>query len=214
MRIIAVPVKSLSAAKTRLSPLLSPLERAALSLAMLEDVLDAALDMAGWETWVVSPDETVLEIAARRRARPVPEERPPLSAAVRQVEEESSERGASALALLLGDLPLLTREALAVALRTIGPVVAAPARGNGGTNLLLRRPPRAIVPRFGRDSFRKHCRAAEVRGIPVSVVDRPEISFDLDLPSDVEVVLTSRNRGRTWSACHGMGLMERLPVRA
>src|SRR5438876_397147 len=71
MRAIAVPVKALSRAKSRLAPVLSPLERAALSLAMLEDVLDAALAATGWETWVGSPDEAVLEGAVRRRALPV-----------------------------------------------------------------------------------------------------------------------------------------------
>src|SRR5205085_7179684 len=116
MRAIAVPVKALSRAKSRLAPVLSPLERAALSLAMLEDVLDAALLAPGWQTWVVSPDEAVLEIAARRRARPVQEEKPPLQAAVRQVEAEAEEMGADALAVLLADLPLLTPEALHPAL--------------------------------------------------------------------------------------------------
>src|SRR5207245_8776187 len=106
MRVIAVPVKSLSRAKSRLSRVLSPLERAALTLAMLEDVLDATLAIPGWETWVVSPDEAVLEVAARRGARPLPEERPPLSAAVRQVEIDAAEQDADALAILLADLPL------------------------------------------------------------------------------------------------------------
>ena len=41
MRAIALPIKSLGDAKSRLSPLLSPLERGALALAMFEDVLDA-----------------------------------------------------------------------------------------------------------------------------------------------------------------------------
>ena len=53
MRVIAVPVKSLSKAKSRLAPILSPLERGAVTLAMLEDVLDATLAVPGWETWVV-----------------------------------------------------------------------------------------------------------------------------------------------------------------
>src|SRR5207302_2274356 len=83
VRILAVPVKSLSRAKSRLARVLSPMERAALTLAMLEDVLDATLAQSSWETWVISRDEAVLEIAARRRARPVLEEKPPLSAAVR-----------------------------------------------------------------------------------------------------------------------------------
>ena len=60
MRAIAIPVKPLTRAKTRLSSDLTALERGGLTLAMLEDVLDAALAVPGWETWVVSADEVVL----------------------------------------------------------------------------------------------------------------------------------------------------------
>src|ERR671919_3131059 len=105
MRVVAVPVKSLERAKGRLSGVLAPLERAALTLAMLEDVLDACMAQPGWQTWVVSPDEAVLEVSARRRARPVAEEDPGLLAALPQVEEEGA--GAEPLALVLGGLPLL-----------------------------------------------------------------------------------------------------------
>src|ERR687895_2563475 len=132
MRVIVVPVKSLERAKSRLSEALRPLERAALTLAMLEDVLDACLAQPGWQTWVVSPDEAVLEVSARRRARPVAEEDPGLLAALHQVEEEVA--GADALAVVLGDLPLLGAQALAAGLRTVGPVVAAPSDSDGGTN--------------------------------------------------------------------------------
>src|SRR5688500_476739 len=110
MRVIVVPVKSLERAKSRLSQVLRPLDRAALTLAMLEDVLAACLAQPGWQTWVISPDEAVLEVSARRRARPVAEEEPGLLAAVRQVEERA--HGADALAVVLGDLPLLTAPAL------------------------------------------------------------------------------------------------------
>src|SRR5918999_2976574 len=106
MRVIAVPVKSLERAKGRLAAVLEPLERAALTLAMFEDVLDACLAVPGWQTWVVSPDEAVLEVSARRRARPIAEDEPGLLSAVRQMEEEAA--NADALAVVLGDLPLLT----------------------------------------------------------------------------------------------------------
>src|SRR6266545_1334457 len=66
MRVIAVPVKSLAGAKRRVAPELTPLERGALTLAMLEDVLDAAQPVTGWQPWVVSPDEAVLETVGRR----------------------------------------------------------------------------------------------------------------------------------------------------
>src|SRR5438105_6728906 len=139
VRILAIPVKSLARAKTRLGKVLSPMERAALTLAMLEDVLDAAVAQPAWETWVISPDEAVLEIAVRRGVRPLQEEKAPLSAAVRQVEIEAAERDADALAVVLADLPLLTPEALEPALKTLGSVVLAPSVSDGGTTFLLRR---------------------------------------------------------------------------
>ena len=175
MRVVAVPVKSLSRAKTRLSPALTGLERGALTLAMLEDVLDAALSVPGWETWVVSPDEVALEIAAGRGARPIPEAKPPLANAIRQVETKAKEDGASALAVLPADVPLVTVDTLHEALRTLGAVVLARSADGSGTSLLLRRPPRAIPARFGPDSFRRHVELAEARGLPVSIVERREL---------------------------------------
>ena len=208
MRVIAVPVKSLERAKGRLSGILEPLERAALTLAMLEDVLDACLAMPGWQTWVVSPDEAILEVSARRRARPVAEEEPGLVTAIRQVEKEAA--GADALTVVLGDLPLITAQALEGLLQTIGPVVAAPSDSDGGTNVLLRRPPQVIPPRYGTGSFRKHRQVAEQLDIPFARVDSPELGFDLDRPGDVPMLLAAGGVTRTRTTCLEMDLPARL----
>jgi 2-phospho-L-lactate guanylyltransferase len=210
MRVVAVPVKSLSRSKTRLSPALTGLERGALTLAMLEDVLDAALSVPGWETWVVSPDEVALEIAAGRGARPIPEAKPPLANAIRQVETKANEEGANALAVLPADVPLVTAATLHEALRTLGAVVLARSADGSGTSLLLRRPPRAIPARFGPDSFRRHVELAETRGLPVSVVERRELSFDVDRPDDILTLLADGRRGRTREVCLQMDLGARL----
>jgi 2-phospho-L-lactate guanylyltransferase len=210
MRVVAVPVKSLSRSKTRLSPALTGLERGALTLAMLEDVLDAALSVPGWETWVVSPDEVALEIAAVRGARPIPEAKPPLANAIRQVETKAKEDGASALAVLPADVPLVTVDTLHEALRTLGAVVLARSADGSGTSLLLRRPPRAIPARFGPDSFRRHLELAGARGLPVSVVERRELSFDVDRPDDILTLLADGRRGRTREVCLQMDLGARL----
>jgi 2-phospho-L-lactate guanylyltransferase len=214
MRVIAVPMKSLSRAKTRLSPMMSSLERGAFALAMLEDVLDATLALGGWDTWVISPDEVALEIAARRGARPVPEVKAPLSAAVRQVETMAREEDAAALAVIPGDLPLVTAHVLGRALRTLGSVIVAPSNGGAGTSLLLRRPPRAIPARFGPDSFRRHLELARERQLPVAVVEDPDLSFDLDVPRDILTLLDSPRRGRAWEVCLEMDLGERMRVNA
>jgi 2-phospho-L-lactate guanylyltransferase len=210
MRIVAVPVKSLSRAKTRLSPALTGLERGALTLAMLEDVLDAALSVPGWETWVISPDEVALEVAAGRGARPIPEAKPPLANAIRQVEAKAKQDGATALAVLPADVPLVTVDTLHEALRTLGAVVLARSADGSGTSLLLRRPPRAIPARFGQDSFRRHVELAAERGLPVSVVERRELSFDVDRPDDILTLLADGRRGRTREVCLQMDLGARL----
>lgn len=210
MRVLAVPVKSLSRAKSRLAPALTDLERGALTLAMLEDVLDASLGVPGWETWVVSPDEVALEIAARRGARPVAEDKPPLASAIRQVESLAKEEGAGTLAILPADVPLVTAETLHLALRTLGAVVLAPSADGAGTSLLLRRPPKAIPARFGPDSFRRHIELATQRGLPVSVVERQELSFDVDRPGDILTLLADGRLGRTREVCLEMDLDARL----
>ena len=214
MRAIALPVKHLDDAKSRLASLLSPLERGALTLAMLEDVLDATVAMPGWESWVISPDEAVLEVAARRGALPIQEERPPLTAAIHQVEEEASSRGLASLAILLPDTPLVTPFALTRALHTLGPAVVAPAIDEIGTNLLLRRPPASIASHFGPDSFRRHLQAAAEANVPVAVVESAELGFDLDVPDDILTVLGGRRAGRTRQVIRDLDVAARLSATA
>jgi 2-phospho-L-lactate guanylyltransferase len=210
MRVLALPVKALDEAKSRLGSVLTPLERAALTLAMLEDVLDATLRLIGWDTWVISPDEAVLEVAAGRGAAVVAEERPTLIGAITQVEEEANQGGAGALAVLLPDTPLVTTSALTAALHTLGPVVLAPSSDENGTNLLVRRPPTVIEAVFGRDSYRRHLQAAAEAALPTAVVDLPELTFDLDRPDDILSVLQSPRRGRTHEVCRDLHMRSRL----
>jgi 2-phospho-L-lactate/phosphoenolpyruvate guanylyltransferase len=214
VRVIALPVKSLADAKGRLEPVLSPLERGALTLAMFEDVLDVTVEIAGWETWVISPDEAVLEIAMARGVHAIAEDSPPLAAAVRQLDEEAAGRLVDALAVLLPDTPLVTQAALTAALRTLGAVVVAPSMNESGTNLLVRRPPDAIAARFGRDSYRRHLQAAAEADLPAAVVEAPELAFDLDLPSDILTMLDSRHEGRTLQVCRDLDLGARIATRA
>lgn len=216
MRVVAIPVKSLEGAKSRLAGPLTPLERGVLTLAMLEDVLDAVEEVPEWTPWVISLDESVLEVAARRGARPVLEvaQRPSLLRAVRQVEDLALPAGAEALAILLADLPLLTGPVLEMALEGRAPIVLGPSHSDGGTNLLLRRPPDAIPPRFGRRSFERHRAEGAGRGLAMSVIRRRELAFDLDRPEDVRDLVAGRSRSRTASVCRQMDLAARLRVPA
>jgi 2-phospho-L-lactate guanylyltransferase len=193
---------------------LSPAERAVLTLAMFEDALDACQAQVGWEVWVISRAEAVLELAARQGARPVAERGTGLLQAVRQVEQTVPGRW-TRLAVVLADLPFVSSGALAsvLSLSTAGPIVAAPATSDGGTNVLVRRPPQAIPARFGPSSFSKHRLEAARRKIPFREARIPELGFDLDRPSDLALVLGDGRAGRARTACLEMGLAARLAVR-
>jgi 2-phospho-L-lactate guanylyltransferase len=163
----------------------------------------------------VSHAEPALDAARRAGATPVEERGRSLAEAVRQVEDALGGDGA-ALAVVLADLPFVTGPALAVALGAAAPVVAAPASSDGGTNVLVRRPPTAIRARFGRSSFAKHWWAARRAGIGFEEVASEELGFDLDRPEDLLRVVAARGRAgaRTEAVCRELGLPERLRRRA
>jgi 2-phospho-L-lactate/phosphoenolpyruvate guanylyltransferase len=220
MNVVAVPVKPLHRAKSRLAPLLSPSERASITVGMLEDVLAACRSLEGWRVWVVSHAEPALAVAARLGATPVEERGRSLAEAVRQAEDAfaestdtDTEEGHS-LAVVLADLPFVTAAGLAEALADPSPVVAAPASSDGGTNVLVRRPPSVIRARFGRSSFAKHRWAARRAGVAFAEHASEELGFDLDRPEDLVRVVGGRAGTRTEAVCRELGLAERLRRRA
>ena len=214
MRVIAIPAKSLERAKRRLAPVLTPVERAQLSVVMLRGVLEASLDQPGWEVRVVSSDPSILDLAARAGARPVAEEGHRLLSAVRQA--EAGLPPASELSVVLADLPLISAGALSAALRLSdhASVVGVPAASDGGTNLLLRHPPSAIPARFGRASFARHRSEARRRGLTFTEARIEELGFDLDRPEDIATLLERADPNPTRLACQEMGLEDRLRVLA
>ncbi len=212
MRVLAVPVKSLERAKTRLAGVLSPAERAALTLAMLCDSLEACLVQDGWQTWVVSPDAAVLEVSARMGATPFHEDTGTLVGALRETERHVA-GPRSELAVLLADVPTVTPVALAEALAVDAAVVAAPASSDGGTNLLVRWPPDVIPVRFGPNSFARHRWAARRARVTFEEVRAPALAFDVDRPGDLSELIAmvpSDAARRTRQACQEFDVAARL----
>ncbi len=99
----------------------------------------------------------------------------------------AAESGASAALVLPADLLLLTPNVIARFLRAAGDadVAVAPDRAEMGTNALLLRPPCALAPLFGPDSFARHRARAATQGLTVATVRLPELALDLDTPDDL-----------------------------
>jgi 2-phospho-L-lactate guanylyltransferase len=196
-----VPLKDLVRAKTRLAGLLSPTERRALAQAMLEDVLAvlAAHPLVGCVT-LVSDDPSAHLLATQFRAAHWRESElgcEGLNAVVEKASARLLAEGARRVLLVHGDLPLLTPSDIAAVLTAQqdppGLVIGCDRHGSG-TNMLCFDAAGMPAFSFGRDSCAAHLAAAQRRGIPVRVLQREGIGFDVDEPGDLALLLRRLDR--------------------
>jgi 2-phospho-L-lactate guanylyltransferase len=200
MPVPLVPLKALAAAKGRLGPWLSPLERRLLAIAMFEDVVAALQAVAGLEApVVVSPDREVWRRAEAIGCRVVEEPAggsgglepsPPvdqgsggLNAALALA--AAGLAGADGLLVVAADLPLASASSIGrvLAAAAAAPVVVVPSHDGDGTNVLAWREPRSFAPRFGPDSAARHL------SVPGAVrLDDRRLALDVDTVEDLRLV--------------------------
>ena len=184
---IIVPHRGLHAAKTRLAPVLDTAERVELAGRLLTLVLSVAREACP-DAAVITPAASLEPIVSACGARLIVQRGMGLNQGLEQARAEAMADGIQALAVLHGDLPNLTVadvEALIAAVPSPAGVAIAPDRAGSGTNGVAMRPPDAIGYAFGVGSFAAHQAAARAAGLPVAIVERPGLAFDLDTPADL-----------------------------
>jgi 2-phospho-L-lactate/phosphoenolpyruvate guanylyltransferase len=202
MPVPLVPLKALAAAKGRLGPWLSPLERRLLAIAMFEDVVAALQGSAGLEApVVVSPDREVWRRAEAIGCRVVEEPAGPrgsgglepsppvdrgsggLNAALALAAAGLAD--ADGLLVVAADLPLASASSIERVLEAAAaaPVVVVPSHDGDGTNVLAWREPPTFAPRFGPDSAARHL------SVPGAVrLDDQRLALDVDTVEDLRLV--------------------------
>jgi len=187
---VIVPVKRLSAAKSRLAPNLTLCQRremVCLLLIRTLGILASEKRIAG--ILVVGKDRAVRSITANHGAVFVQEKtNGGLNRALAYAAREAVRRGADSILVLPADLPLVKQSDIAGALKPAGKppfLRIAPDHTGHGTNLLLSAPPGLIRFSFGEDSFQRHVAAARRAGARVSVIRRASLAQDLDCPDDL-----------------------------
>lgn len=207
-----IPVKRLSAAKSRLAPLPTG-RRADLALAFVHDCVGAALaapEVA--QVLVVTADDAAASGLAALGARIAWEPEPTagldrLNAAIVFGSARSrTERPDLRVGALTGDLPSLRTEELSAVLQ-LGAAIEGrsfvPDAAGGGTTLLLGAADGTLDPRFGPDSRARHAHsgAAELFAVGRSVRQ------DVDTLADLESAL---RLGVGVHTAHeiGLGLMQ------
>ena len=195
---VAIPVRALEGAKSRLGDVLDAEERHDLVEDLLRLAVHAALATPGvGAVIVVSPDPEVLAVAMAAGARPLPQRSRGLNPALQEAREAAA--GAARLLILPGDLPTVTPADLAAILAAgdsagSPSVVLVPDRHRRGTNALLLDPPEVIDPAFGGDSRAGHAwlaESADIRLVELTGI----LELDLDTPDDLLLAEALRREG-------------------
>jgi 2-phospho-L-lactate guanylyltransferase len=172
-------------AKSRLSRVLNPVAREQLFFAMARHVIATARSAAGVKrTLVVTASESVAAFAFDMGCDVLRQDAESGTAdAFEEGVGHARRHGGEQLLLLPGDLPFLTRDAIQSLLAAVPApdgVAIAPDATETGTNAMALGPTAELPMCFGHDSYKRHVEAARSRGLPVSVLRRPELAFDLD----------------------------------
>ena len=200
--VAVVPVRGLDTGKSRLASDLSPEARAALTRRMLHGVVQAAVDSGAVDAVaVISPDPAALAAARAADGAVTPLVQDPatpgLNAAVAAGRDWARRRGAAAVLVLFGDLPLLAAADVRRLVEHDQALVLAPDRYGAGTNaLLLRLTGRETHAaarfrfQFGAGSYARHVAEARRLGLEMATSSAPGTAFDLDTPDDWRTLLT------------------------
>jgi 2-phospho-L-lactate guanylyltransferase len=180
-----VPLKGGDAGKQRLAEVLSPTERGALVLAMLDHVLDALQAAQGLDriALVAPADHPVLP-----GMELIVDPGLGLNGALAHALGDAAAAGADRVVILPADLPRLTpRDVELLAHAPKGTLAIAPDRHFTGTNALsLPLPAAQGFPfAFGEGSFAAHDAAAYALGLDIEVIESPGLARDLDTPDDL-----------------------------
>jgi len=207
-----IPVKGFSNAKQRLSRLLDGADRELFAEVMFRDVLKQVLKAQGLaETFVVTGDDKVAEIATRLGAQVIREEAEKGETdAVDFARLELKQLGREAVLVIPGDLPLVRSADIDEVLAQIPNgasfpfALLVPSHDRMGTNALLLAPPDIIKLRFGYDSFSYHMSQVSAQGLPMRFVENERIALDIDEPKDLERFLSFGEDGESTRTARAM----------
>lgn len=189
--LVAIPMKDLAQAKSRLSPVLDASQRERLVLGLFDRTL--AFFRSAFPQFDVTIVTASVQLAARAQAAGALVLRETaatgLNAAASSAARWAIAHDYQRLLIVPADIPVLLREEVAqmLALTETCQVAIAEAR-DGGTNMLLMSPPRDMPFQYGLGSARRHEAVARANGLRAKRRYLPFLGHDLDTPGDCLVL--------------------------
>jgi 2-phospho-L-lactate/phosphoenolpyruvate guanylyltransferase len=188
-----IPVKDPARGKSRLAPLLDERARHELNLSLARRTIAVCASLFGPARTVVITAAPAIQSLARAAATWLVEESHApagLNAALAAGAADALQAGARAVLVVPTDLPLLSEDALRLAVEALPPApgcLLVPDRHLSGTNLLGLAPAHADLFSFGEDSFARHAALARRLGCALRVHTDAALALDLDLPEDYRI---------------------------
>ena len=183
-----VPVKRLSETKSRLQSVLSPAERAALTIGLFRNLLTEIQKVDAIEqTVVISRDQTILEMASTFKTVSTQEnETDDLNQSLQVGVRCAKSLGASHTFILPSDLPLVTKADLTrfLAYATENQLLICSDKAMRGTNAICLPTNLPYHFQYGPNSLAQHMAEACRMGLKPRLIINRNIQFDLDTIRD------------------------------
>jgi 2-phospho-L-lactate/phosphoenolpyruvate guanylyltransferase len=197
-----IPVKGLTESKTRLSNYLGDRKKQLVE-ALLQDVLSSTLQSRVYgSVLVISPDANVADNARASGVSFLRQTSFGLNRAIEQANRLAFKENALSLTTILADIPLAEprdfREFFNLG-NSDHKAVMVPSL-KGGTNVMMTRPPGVIRPNYGRWSYSKHLRQAQIADVDAYSISNPRVAFDIDTVHDLIELRRRDPEGKTASA--------------
>jgi len=191
-----VPVKSLRRGKSRLAGVLTDEERSALNQDLLIKTLMCLKTIQKIDQiLVISYDPEALAKARELDVMTVQEgSKTNINNALRRATVAARAYNASKVIIIPADLPFIDKEEMESFLAQEGEppeIIISSDRHSEGTNALFINPIGILEYNFGPWSFRKHIEQAERKKIKVKIKNMESLTFDLDVPEDLEIFMNT-----------------------
>ena len=208
-----IPVKQISQAKQRLSPLLSTEERRDFFSAMLEDVLSMMVKIDFFEKIILATNcPHAISIAGRHgitHFETGPDDG--LNLAAGETVNHLLENGIRDMFLIPADIPLITEEEINSVLKahpSAPSLTIIPSRDKLGSNCILLSPPSRMPLKFGPDSYFRHKEIAQTNGLKINPMVFPGFGLDIDEPKDLFELLKAEGNTRSQKYLRQLNLVK------
>lgn len=194
-------------AKSRLSEVLSEIQRQEFSLCMLFDVISAlensgkfdAIDILNSSFSSIMNTEFPLNVNVLLNEKN-------LNDALNEYLLKSAEHWDCTVLIIMADMPLITEKQIIELTDKTADVVIAPGSGGGTNALLIRKPDKFHVDYYGT-SFLDHLRIIKEAGLSMDVYDSFLVSTDMDEPDDlIELLIHGKGRAADYLRSTGISL--------